>query len=228
MMNTSDCSQAAEVLRFLEAIAQHNDREWFAAHREWYEQARDSFSQMVEALLLRLTELDEGVSWLTVADCTYRFYRDTRFSPDKAPYKRHFGAYCNSRGRKSIHGGYYIHLQPGHCMVAGGAWCLPPAVLKAVREDIVLRIDEFRSIVEEPRFRALYPEIGGTALKTLPKGFDRQFPFPQYLRPKDYSVAHFVDDSFYCSADWLDRTMDCFAVMKPYLDFINETIDDYI
>ncbi len=228
MMNTSDCSQAAEVLRFLEAIAQHNDREWFAAHREWYEQARDSFSQMVEALLLRLTELDEGVNWLTVADCTYRFYRDTRFSPDKAPYKRHFGAYCNSRGRKSIHGGYYIHLQPGHCMVAGGAWCLPPAVLKAVREDIVLRIDEFRSIVEEPRFRALYPEIGDTALKTLPKGFDRQFPFPQYLRPKDYSVAHFVDDSFYCSADWLDRTMDCFAVMKPYLDFINETIDDYI
>lgn len=228
MMNTSDCSQAAEVLRFLEAIAQHNDREWFAAHREWYEQARDSFSQMVEALLLRLTELDEGVSWLTVADCTYRFYRDTRFSPDKAPYKRHFGAYCNSRGRKSIHGGYYIHLQPGHCMVAGGAWCLPPAVLKAVREDIVLRIDEFRSIVEEPRFRALYPEIGDTVLKTLPKGFDRQFPFPQYLRPKDYSVAHFVDDSFYCSADWLDRTMDCFAVMKPYLDFINETIDDYI
>lgn len=228
MMNTSDCSQAAEVLRFLEAIAQHNDREWFAAHREWYEQARDSFSQMVEALLLRLTELDEGVSWLTVADCTYRFYRDTRFSPDKAPYKRHFGAYCNSRGRKSIHGGYYIHLQPGHCMVAGGAWCLPPAVLKAVREDIVLRIDEFRSIVEEPRFRALYPEIGDTALKTLPKGFYRQFPFPQYLRPKDYSVAHFVDDSFYCSADWLDRTMDCFAVMKPYLDFINETIDDYI
>ena len=228
-MNTSDCSQAAEVLRFLEAIAQHNDREWFAAHREWYEQARDSFSQMVEALLLRLTELDEGVSWLTVADCTYRFYRDTRFSPDKAPYKRHFGAYCNSRGRKSIHGGYYIHLQPGHCMVAGGAWCLPPAVLKAVREDIVLRIDEFRSIVEEPRFRALYPEIGDTALKTLPKGFQRrQFPFPQYLRPKDYSVAHFVDDSFYCSADWLDRTMDCFAVMKPYLDFINETIDDYI
>lgn len=228
MMNTSDCSQAAEVLRFLEAIAQHNDREWFAAHREWYEQARDSFSQMVEALLLRLTELDEGVSWLTVADCTYRFYRDTRFSPDKAPYKRHFGAYCNSRGRKSIHGGYYIHLQPGHCMVAGGAWCLPPAVLKAVREDIVLRIDEFRSIVEESRFRALYPEIGDTALKTLPNGFDRQFPFPQYLRPKDYSVAHFVDDSFYCSADWLDRTMDCFAVMKPYLDFINETIDDYI
>lgn len=184
MMNTSDCSQAAEVLRFLEAIAQHNDREWFAAHREWYEQARDSFSQMVEALLLRLTELDEGVSWLTVADCTYRFYRDTRFSPDKAPYKRHFGAYCNSRGRKSIHGGYYIHLQPGHCMVAGGAWCLPPAVLKAVREDIVLRIDEFRSIVEEPRFRALYPEIGDTALKTLPKVLTVSFLFRSICAPR--------------------------------------------
>lgn len=227
-MNPSDNSQAAAVLRFLEAIAQNNDREWFAAHRDWYEQARVAFGQMVEALLRRLTELDEGVKWLTVADCTYRFYRDTRFSPDKAPYKRHFGAYCNSRGRKSIHGGYYIHLQPGHCMVAGGAWCLPSNVLKAVREDIVLRIDEFRSIVEEPRFHALYPEIGETALKTMPKGFDRRFPFPQYLRPKDYSVGHLVGDDFYCAPDWLDRTMECFKVMKPYLDFINETIDDYI
>ena len=216
------------VIKFLEQLERNNNRTWFTAHKDEYRAAQTLFDNLTEQLITGIASFDERIKDLTVKDCTYRIYRDTRFSPDKAPYKRHFGAYCNSRGRKSIHGGYYIHLQPGHCMVAGGAWCLPPAVLKAVREDIVLRIDEFRSIVEEPRFRALYPEIGDTALKTLPKGFDRQFPFPQYLRPKDYSVAHFVDDSFYCSADWLDRTMDCFAVMKPYLDFINETIDDYI
>lgn len=113
-------------------------------------------------------------------------------------------------------------------MVAGGAWTLPSHVLKAVREDIVLRIDAFRQIVEEPRFRALYPEIGDTALKTLPKGFARDFPYPQYIRPKDYSVGCRVDDAFFCSSDWIDRTLEYFAVMKPYLDFINETIDDYI
>lgn len=227
-MTASTNPYAPVALRFLRAIAQHNDRVWFAAHRDQYEKAHQAFLYMVEQFLPRLAVLDERVGWLTASDCTYRFYRDTRFSPDKSPYKRHFGAYINSYGRKSIHGGYYIHLEPGHCMVAGGAWTLPSHVLKAVREDIVLRIDAFRQIVEEPRFRALYPEIGDTALKTLPKGFARDFPYPQYIRPKDYSVGCRVDDAFFCSSDWIDRTLEYFAVMKPYLDFINETIDDYI
>lgn len=214
------------ILGFLEAVAAHNDRAWFAAHRAWYEEARGFFEEMVQQLLLRIAAFDESVAHLSVGDCTYRFYRDTRFSPDKSPYKRHFGAYVNACGKKSWHSGYYFHLEPGNCMLAGGSWCLPAPVLKAVRRAVVDEIEEFRSIVEDETFRRTFPVIGETHLKTLPKGFSKDFPYPDYLRPKDYSISHHVEDGFFHRGDWLDRTEDVFRLMKPFNDFVNYTIDE--
>ena len=124
----------ALVLRFLARIAVHNDREWMAAHRAEYDEARAAFEDLTADLIRALAEVDPAVAPLTVRDCTYRIYRDTRFSPDKSPYKRHMGAYVNPRGKKSPHGGYYLHLQPGACEIAGGAYCLEPKLLRAVRE----------------------------------------------------------------------------------------------
>ena len=181
---------------------------------------------MVGRLIPRIAMFDDSVAHLAVKDCTYRFYRDTRFSEDKSPYKLHFGAYVNACGKKSWHSGYYFHLQPGGCMLAGGAWCLPPKMLKAVRQSVVDEIEEFRSIVEADDFKAAFPVIGETRLKTLPKGFPKDFPYPDYIRPKDYSVCHAVDDDFFRGPDWLERTAQVFQLMKPYNDFINYTIDE--
>ncbi len=215
------------ILEFLKDVTSHNNREWFAEHKGRYEQVRVYFEEMVQEIIWRVAEFDESVAHLSVKDCTYRFYRDTRFSEDKSPYKRHFGAYINAKGKKSFHSGYYFHLEPGACLLAGGAWCLPPNILKAVRQSIVDELDEFRAIVEENCFMKAFPKIGETHLKTLPKGFPKDFPYPDYLRPKDYSVCHGVDDDFFRSSDWLERSVEVFRLMKPFNDFINYTIDDY-
>lgn len=219
--------QAKIVLDFLKEVAANNNREWFNTNRDKYEDARRNFEAMAQTMIFNIAKFDSQVGNIPVKDCLYRFYRDTRFSLDKSPYKTHMGAYINVMGKKSPHGGYYIHLEPGNCLIAGGAYCLPSPILKAVREDIVLRIDRFREIVESPDFSRLYT-IGEEHLKTLPKGFDRNFPYPQYLRPKDYSCFHSVDDSFFMADDWADKAAHCFEIMKPFLDFINYTIDDYI
>lgn len=218
----------ALVLRFLTKIAAHNDREWMAAHRAEYDEARAAFEGLTADLIRALAEVDPAVAPLSVSDCTYRFYRDTRFSPDKSPYKRHMGAYVNPRGKKSPHGGYYLHLQPGACEIAGGAYCLEPKLLRAVRESVVDRTDEFRAIVEGERFRALFPVIGLDRVKTLPKGFPRDFPWPDYIRCKDYCVGNAVPDAFFDQPDWMERAVDEFRVMKPFLDFVNDTVDDYL
>lgn len=159
-------------------------------------------------------------------DCTYRIYRDIRFSEDKSPYKRHMGAYINPKGKKSFHGGYYLHLEPGNCFLAGGAYCLSPKILYRVREEIVDRIDDFRAIVESESFSKYFKQIGETQLKTLPKGFPKDFLYPEYLRPKDYAVSTPVDDSFFESEDWMEQCISVFLILKPYLDFINHPIDD--
>lgn len=118
-MNNNQDTRAAICLQYLRQIAVNNNREWFHEHRDLYDEARTAFESMVQELITRITAFDATVQYLTVADCTYRFHRDTRFSPDKSPYKRHFGAYINAKGKKSNHGGYYMHLEPEGCLVAG-------------------------------------------------------------------------------------------------------------
>ena len=215
------------VYAFLSNIAIHNDRAWFVGHRDEYDRARMIFEDMAQQLINRLSVIDTSLAHLTVRDCTYRFYRDTRFSEDKSPYKQHFGTYIAAHGKKAFHGGYYLHIQPGECMIAGGAYCLPSNILKAVRQSIVDETEEFRGIVEDPEFKRLFPIIGMDRLKTLPVGFPRDYPYPEYLRPKDYSIATSIGDDFLRQDNWLEQTVAVFQKMKPFIDFVNYTIDDY-
>lgn len=111
---------AKRILTFLRQVMANNNREWFQEHKKEYDAVRADFEQGIQQALERIATFDASIAHLKVKDCTYRFYRDTRFSADKSPYKNHLGAYISARGKKSLHGGYYIHLEPGHCMVACG------------------------------------------------------------------------------------------------------------
>jgi len=47
------------------------------------------------------------------------------------------GAFISNSGRKSRYAGYYVHIEPGKSMLGGGIYMPEPAVLKAVREEIL-------------------------------------------------------------------------------------------
>lgn len=220
-------SRSEKVFDFLAQIAEHNDRDWFKFHRSLYDTATEAFNEIVEGLIARISEFEPEVGRLSPHDCTYRIYRDVRFSNDKRPYKLHMGAYINSHGKKSMHGGYYIHFQPGNCFAAGGCYCLDNKTLKAIRESIVDNLDEFRNIVEKNEFKSLFPVIGEERLKTAPKGFPKDFQYLSYLQPKDYSVSTPVDDDLLLSKGWEEKVVEIFREMKPLLDFVNYTVDDY-
>lgn len=213
-------------LDFLKEIAINNNREWFNDNKDKYISARNAFESMVQELIQRIALFDDSVKYLTVKDCTYRFYRDIRFSPDKSPYKRHFGAYINPKGKKAFHGGYYMHLEPDNCMIAGGAYCLPGNILNAVRESICMQPETYHNIVSGKDFSRLFPTIGEEHLKNIPKGFPKDFKYPEYLKCKDYSCFKAVGNDFFNQAEWLEKTSDAFRIMKPFLDFVNEAIDE--
>ena len=216
------------IFRFLRDIAAHNDREWFHAHRAYYEEARASFEELTAMVIARIGAWDESVRLLTPRDCTYRIYRDTRFTTDKSPYKTHFGMFINARGKNSDHCGYYLHLQPEQSLFAGGNYCPPPALLRAIRQAVYDNMDEFRSIVEDPEFTQYFPTMGADLLKTAPKGFAKDYPFLKYLQPRTYEVCHYVDDDFFLAPDFLDKAEPIFQQMRRFNDFLNYTIDDFI
>ncbi len=232
---------AKRILQFLKDVTANNNREWFAAHRDEYLAVKADFEEGVAKAIVRLAALDPSVAHVTVKDATYRFYRDTRFSPDKSPYKNHLGAYIAAHGKKALHGGYYIHLEPGHCLLSCGNYWLPTKVLTACRNEIMGNIDEWRKCVENERFVNFFGRPGeGTwdssskkgfgleMLKTCPAGdFPRDYEFIEYLRMKDYCCWKVVPDTFYEGDRWLDEMIKVFEVGKPMMDFVNNVIDDY-
>ncbi len=226
------------IYRFLRQVARHNNREWFHAHKTEYDAAWAEFCRGVNQAIARIAEFDPSVAHLTAKDVTYRFYRDTRFSSDKSPYKRHFGAYICAHGKKAMHGGYYIHLEPGNCMVACGNYWLPTQILTACRNEIMANEDEWLRCVQNPQFLSLFGEpgiqmadsdkgFGIEMLKTCPSGFPKDYRHIAYLRMKDYCCWHIVPDDFYEGEEWLERMADIMQVAKPMMDFMNAVIDDY-
>lgn len=230
--------QAKRILSFLDGIKKQNSREWFTEHKEEYNAVRADFEEGISAAILRISEFDSSVKHLTVKDTTYRFYRDTRFSTDKSPYKTHLGAYIAAHGKKAFHGGYYIHLEPGHCLVSCGNYWLPTNILTSCRNEIMANIDQWRKIVESKTFVETFGHPGENnwdspkgfgleSLKTAPSGFPGDYEFIQYIRMKDYCCWKAVPDSFFEGDKWLDDMSEILKIGKPMMDFINSVIDDY-
>ena len=98
------------VLEYLRNLAANNNKVWFDAHKDEYLLAKKVFEDFTEQLIAKVEAFDPTVKGLTVKDCTYRIYRDVRFSKDKSPYKTHMGCYICRGGKKSGYSGYYFHV----------------------------------------------------------------------------------------------------------------------
>ena len=97
-----------QVVEFLTLLHENNDKAWFDSHKEMYKRALSCFEVFTAKLIDGIAAFDPSVRGLTVKDCTWRIYRDTRFSPDKTPYKTHMGAFVAPRGKKGGYSGYYF------------------------------------------------------------------------------------------------------------------------
>ena len=229
---------AKRILQFLRDVSANNNRPWFQAHKDEYLAVKADFEADIAKAILRIAEFDPSVAHITVKDTTYRFYRDTRFSPDKSPYKNHIGAYVAAHGKKALHGGYYIHLEPDNCLLSCGNYWLPTNILTSCRNEIMANIDQWRACVENDEFLSLFgrPCQGGWGsdkgfgleyLKTAPAGFPRDYEFIDYLRMKNYCCWKKVPETFFEGEQWMDEMVRVFKVGKPMMDFANAVIDDY-
>ena len=215
------------IFDFLRQLAANNNREWFVEHKAMYQAATQEFDKLLAMLIARIGEFDSSIRHLQPKDCTYRIYRYLRFSPDKTPYKIHLGGFISAKGKKSLHCGYYFHLQPEGSLYAGGTYGLTPKQLQEIRYAIFDGIEEYRKIVENKHFKHFFPSIGEAQLKSAPKGFPKDFPYMELLKPKDFTVWKYLDDSFFQQPDFVDALVEYAKASKPFLDFLNYTIDSF-
>lgn len=215
-----------KIICFLEELRENNNRIWFGENKERYDQLRNSFLEEVQLLISRIVSFDKEIVGLDAKDCIFRIYRDIRFSPNKQPYKNHFAAYLALGGKNSERAGYYLHLEPGNCMLSGGIWCPSPPILKKLRRDIYNNMDEFINIIEDPSFKAIYPKLEGEQLRRMPAGFPVDYPYDYILKHKDFCVYNSKPDQFFSRSEWVEEAAADFKKLFPFNRFLNYSVDE--
>ncbi len=215
---------STKVLEFLSTLKENNDRDWFKANKQYYEEARAEFKSMVENLIPALAITNPLLGNLEAKDTIFRIYRDVRFSKDKSPYKIGMGAYMAPGGRKSLLAGYYLHIEPGNSFLAGGSYCPKGDYLKSIRSEIYYNNSEFNTILNSDNFKKLFGEIEGSRLKRPPVGFPKDFEDIELLKFKDYTILHRIDDEAVERPDFLRTSVDVFNKMNPFIEFLNRAL----
>jgi uncharacterized protein (TIGR02453 family) len=208
---------------FLKEIKDNNNRDWFVEHRKIYDNARENFEQLVQVIINNIVEFEPIMKGLEVKSCVYRFNRDIRFSNDKSLYKTHFGAFIVRGGKKNgdKFAGYYIHIEPGKSMVAGGAYMPPAPWLSALREKIDDEPEKLIEIISAKDFIKYFGKIDGEKLKNAPKGYPADHPQVELLKFKSYLVVNEVKDEIVVSDKFFDHVMNVIRAMKPFNDYLN-------
>jgi uncharacterized protein (TIGR02453 family) len=211
-------------LDFLREIKSNNSRDWFNINRKLYEDAKDNFVTLVQSIIDQITVFEPIMKGLEASSCIYRINRDLRFSVDKSPYKTHFGAFIVKGGRKNgdKYAGYYIHIEPGESIIAGGAYTPPTRWLNAIREKIDEEPEKFLKIIKNKDFIKYFGKLEGEKLKTAPKGYPSDHPHIELLKYKSYLVVNSVSDKNVLGQGYFEHIIDVARAMKPLNDFLND------
>lgn len=210
-----------KVIDFLSGLKLNNNREWFEANKKQYEAAKLEFEGLLNKLIPMIYKFDPEIGLLTAKDCVFRIYRDVRFSKDKSPYKTNMGGYINKGGRKGMYAGYYVHIEPGSSMLAGGIYMPPPDVLKKARQEVYYHSEEFKSILNGKEFKKVFRQMEEDKLSRPPKDFPADFKDVDLLKYKSYTVLHTVKDETLLGKDLMEYIASVFKVLHPFNRFIN-------
>ncbi|RQO31889.1 TIGR02453 family protein [Taibaiella sp. KBW10] len=212
-------------LAFLQALSEHNDKSWMDEHRKWYEEEKKSFESFVGAVIAAIAAFDPAIGDLLPKDCIFRINRDIRFSKDKSPYKNNFGASFSDGGKKSPKAGYYIHIQPDQCFLGGGMWMPEAQTLKNIRQEIDYNFEHFQQIINHKEFATYFKKIDGDRLSRPPKGYEETNPAIEFLKHKSFTVGLRLSNKQVQQKDFVEYCGKAFAAMKPFVDFLNQSLD---
>lgn len=217
----------ASTLKFLKDLKKKNNKPWFEKNKSAYLTAKEDLDQFVVKMIAGLGKSDTDIAPLQSKDCTYRIYRDVRFSKDKTPYKTQMGAYLNKGGKKMPTAGYYFHLEPGRNMVGGGLWMPQAPELNKVRQEIDYNFDEWSKILGNRGFSKFFPDglDQGEILSRPPKGYDADNPAIGFLKLKSFTTTRTLTDEQIQSRSLLKEVLKTFEAMSAYVHFLNRSIE---
>lgn len=220
--------------QFLEELKSNNAKEWFEERRDIYEQSLRNPAKALIADMDQAFLREELPFEASVKKSLFRIHRDTRFSPNKSPYKTNIGITFpviregNSKESKTEIPGIYLHIEPNACFVAGGLYMPDAKQLKSLRSRIEEDWTALDELNKDPEFLKEFPTgLHGNKLKTMPRGFDPEHPGREYLRMKQFIVMCMIPDVITVSETLIEVLMNKARSMAPIMLYLEETVREY-
>ncbi|MFN3841006.1 MAG: DUF2461 domain-containing protein [Cyclobacteriaceae bacterium] len=218
--------QFDKILKFLKDIARNNNRDWFEKNKPRYVEAKNLFDDFLEALHNELLKFDGSLAGLNPRKQAFRIYRDVRFSKDKRPYKINMGAGFSAHGKMEQEPGYYFHIEPGNCFVAGGLYMPNAENLAKVRQEIDYNAEVLLKILNAKSFRKYFSGLDDfDRLKTAPKGYPKDHPQIELLRNKSFVASHPFTDRQVNDTKFVKRVAEVCRAVKPMNDFLKTALE---
>jgi len=179
-------------LAFLRSLREHNERDWFEAHRSaWDGEIIPAMLEWCSALAERLRDEMPRLTFVPrVGGSLYRLNRDIRFSRDKRPYKTHVAALLWEGAEKHDAPGVYLHVSPEEVIFGGGIYAFEEARLDRYRK--LLRaeasVERLEAALAAAKKAGLKQEVA-EKLQRPPRGFDPEGPVAELSKYKGLSVG---------------------------------------
>jgi uncharacterized protein (TIGR02453 family) len=169
-----------KTVKFFQDLKKNNTKKWFEAHKKEYETyVMQPSKAFVIAMGDKMREhVLDIVAIPKINKSLFRINRDTRFSPDKSPYKTNMGIFFWEGNRPRMEcSGFYFHLEPPILLLGVGLYMFPKYLFDTYRNsvvhakygkglaDIVAKIEKTKGY-----------QIGGKHYKRVPAGFDPSHP----------------------------------------------------
>ncbi|HEY1937901.1 MAG TPA: DUF2461 domain-containing protein [Candidatus Angelobacter sp.] len=211
-----------DTLTFLRALKRNNRREWFQPRKEKYEALiKAPMLEMVAALNGELARF--APAYVTPPEkAVYRIYRDTRFSPDKTPYKTHISAIFPHRSAVKREGAvFYLHFTEKELLAFAGVYSPDRDELLAYRTLLQENHEELNVILANKTLRKMFGGLQGEQLSRMPKGFPVDHPAEGLLRQKQWYLESTFDIALLTTPRVVPELAKRFAVMAPMVEFLN-------
>lgn len=208
---------------FLEALTQNNSKAWMDANRNWYHEARDAVVELMDPVLLEIKSIDPRVVQDSVRQSLNRINNNLMFHPDRPTYKDHFGI---GMGYGKGLPDFYIELGVRQNMVAGGLWHPSSAEIKKVRSEIHFEGDRLQQLIHSKAFTDRFELYRDDALKTTPKGYEKDHPYIELLRLKSVAAFEYFPKESAMQDDFRARVVSGYKVLAPMLDFLVTAIKE--
>lgn len=207
------------IFKFLNTLKKNNTRDWFAENKTWFTEEDNQIKVFFSRVMDDLKEEDDIEEMKA-----YRIYRDVRFSKDKSPYKI-YRSCSYKRATAALRGSYHVEVTPGGSFIACGFWQPNKEDLLRIRKEFENDASEINEIMSSKKVQEVFGGFySGQALKTAPKGFNKEHEAIELIRKKDFMLFKKFTDEQVLSANFKQEVINSFKVARPFLDYMSDVL----